>query len=298
MKKVYLTVDLEEWWSVHSFNHLFKSGNHEIPEDRIDKGLLILLDLLNAYNVKATFFILGRVAENHPDIIKEIAGKGHDIGTHGYSHELIYNMTPAEFENDLVRSKELLERNSGLPVTKYRAPSYSITSKSLWALELLVKNGITTDSSIMPSVNKRFGIPNMPTEPYKITFGKGLSDLLEVPPTILSVAGKKIPISSGIAFRIFPLFLIRHAFKKYHRKNIDPMVIIHNWELDLEQPVLNAGLKGKIIHYQGLHKTASNLKNILSEYQISNFHNFDRNSVNKSLTFQSIISDAYEFSNT
>jgi polysaccharide deacetylase family protein (PEP-CTERM system associated) len=291
MKNVYLTVDLEEWWSVHSFNHLFKSNNHEIPEDRIDKGLLVLLDILNDYNVKATFFILGRVAEKHPEAIKEIAGKGHDIGTHGYSHQLIYDMTPAEFENDLVRSKDILEKNSGLPVTKYRAPSYSITSRSLWALEILVKNGITTDSSIMPSVNKRFGIPDMPAEPYKITFGEGISDLLEVPPTILSVAGKKIPISSGITFRIFPLFLIRYAFKKYHCKTIDPMVIIHNWEFDLEQPVLNAGLKGKIIHYYGLHKTASNLKSILSEYQISNFQNFDRTSVNKVLPFETINSD-------
>jgi polysaccharide deacetylase family protein (PEP-CTERM system associated) len=289
MRKVLLTVDLEEWWSVHSFSHLFKSKNHEFPEDRIEKGLNALLDLLNAFKVKVTFFVLGRVAEKYPDTIKKIALQGHDIGTHGYSHKLIYDNTPAEFENDLVRSIKILESNTGFKVTKYRAPSYSITSRSLWALEILVKNGITIDSSIMPSVNKRFGISNMPTEPYKITFGTGIPELLEIPPTVITIAGKMIPISSGIAFRLFPLFLIRHAFKNYHGRKVDPMIIIHNWEMDTEQPVLKAGLKGKIIHYYGLHKTSSKLQNILSSYQVLSLKNFNKSSVLKVLPFESIL---------
>jgi polysaccharide deacetylase family protein (PEP-CTERM system associated) len=259
----------------------------EIPEDRIESGLNVLLGLLDQFNVKATFFVLGRVADHYPHIIKKIADKKHDIGTHGYNHELLYDQTPETFEKDLLRSLESIEKACGLKVTKYRAPSYSITMESKWALDILVKHGIKIDSSIMPSVNSRFGIRNMPARPYKITFDDDRY-LLEVPPTIIRLPGKKLPISSGIAFRFFPLVLIRFAFRKYHQKNLIPMVIVHTWEFDVGQPVLEVGRKGKFIHYHGISNTFSNLSEIISSYHILTLQDADPLVVTKSIHYKSI----------
>jgi polysaccharide deacetylase family protein (PEP-CTERM system associated) len=144
----FLTFDIEEWWDVHSLQPFMRRNPKNQKNDRIEESVNIILNILVKYNTKATFFVLGRVAEKYPDIIKLISNKGHDIGTHGHNHKLVYNHSKEEFETDLKKSISAISNITGKRVNKYRAPSYSINRRSLWALEVLVKNGIKIDSRI------------------------------------------------------------------------------------------------------------------------------------------------------
>lgn len=259
----YFTLDLEEWWGVESFKPFFK--NHPIPEDdRIDSGLNDFLHLLNKYNQKGTFFILGRVAQKYPELVPLLQEQGHTIATHGFNHELIYKQSPEEFELDLVASIEVLSKQTGKEITAYRAPSYSITSKSLWALEILRKNGITIDSSISPASNKRFGINGAPEHAYAISTQYGM--IKEVPPNMIKL-GLKLPITSGIGFRLFPKSFIQRSIKLFDSSGIDTMFIFHNWEMDKNQPKIDAGWKAKFIHYYGIDRMESKLDSFFKQHR-------------------------------
>jgi hypothetical protein len=154
-------------------------------------------------------------------------------------------------------------------IDKYRAPSYSINRKSLWALEILYKNGIKIDSSIFPSQNSRFGIHTAPTNPYFIRFNNHEKGLLEIPPTTFNLLGRRFPLSSGLFFRLNPLWLIKNRFHENSIQGVHSMIILHNWEMDVSQPKLKAGLRAYFIHYYHLNKTESKLKNLLSFFPFS-----------------------------
>ena len=260
----YFTIDLEEWWGVESFKPYFTKN--PLPEDdRIMSGLDTFLELLEKHNQTATFFVLGRVAQKYPDIVPMLIDKGHSIGTHGYNHELVYNQNPNEFEKDLNKSIEVLSLQSGEEIKAYRAPSYSITSKSLWAIELLRKNGITIDSSISPASNSRFGIAGASEKPYQIQTKYG--NLLELPPNVLNLLVTKLPVTSGIGFRLFPKWVVNRAVKSFDRRGIDTMFIFHNWEADRFQPVIKAGLKPNCIHYHGIKDIRIKVEALLQRYE-------------------------------
>ena len=265
----FLSFDVEEWWSVHSFADFRKKNPKTVFEDRIDISIDIILDLLGKYQTKATFFVLGRVADKFPDIVRKIADEGHDIGSHGYDHVLIYDQTPEEFENDLQKSLKALEYITKNRIETYRAPSYSITRKSLWALEILEKNGIKIDSSIIPSQNSRFGIDTAPAEPFWIDFGGSKGHIFEIPPTTFKILGRRIPLCSGFFFRIIPYWLIDTVFQKKIKQAVPSMLILHNWEIDTHHPRINAGIKACLIHYFGLAKTEKKLIKLLEKY----YHN-------------------------
>lgn len=270
----YFTIDLEEWWGAESFKPYF--SKNPLPEDdRIMSGLGAFLELLETYGQSATFFVLGRVAQKYPDIVPMLVDKGHAIGTHGYNHELVYKQSPEEFEKDLNESLEVLSRQSGSDVTAYRAPSYSITSKSLWSIDLLRKNGITTDSSISPAANNRFGIAGAPEQPYRIETEFGA--LQELPPNVLELLGKKLPVTSGIGFRLFPNWVVRQAIRSFERRGVHTMFIFHNWELDRNQPIIQAGWKPNFIHYHGIKGMKANVEALLQRYQ---FHPLPEMSAN------------------
>jgi len=262
-KPLLTTIDVEEWWSVQSFHNYFKFVTN-FPDDRPLEGLSDLLQLLKKYNGEATFFILGRFAEKHPDIIEFIVSNGHHIGTHGYSHELVYNQSQLSFARDLKQSIKILEKIIQNPVTCYRAPSYSITKKSLWALPILADNGILIDSSIFPTKNSRFGIASAPNQPYRLILSKN-SEILEIPPNVFRIAGLGFPITSGIFFRLFPISILKYFLRKntVERRN---MLIWHNWEFDTKQPILKAGLKAQFIHYMGISKMIAKSDLIFQEH--------------------------------
>ncbi|MGK0137615.1 MAG: polysaccharide deacetylase family protein (PEP-CTERM system associated) [Algoriphagus sp.] len=259
----YFTIDLEEWWGGESFKPYFQ--DKPLPnEDRIYDGLNDFLELLDRYEQKATFFVLGRVAVKFPELVPSLVEKGHQIGTHGYNHELVYNQSPEEFEHDLLDSLSVLSRQAGYNIVAYRAPSYSITRRSLWAIDILRKNGIVLDSSISPASNSRFGIPNAPEKPYCIETDYG--PLLEYPPNIIKL-GKNLPITSGFGFRLFPLWLINRSVKKFEANGTHSMFIFHNWEMDVHQPKIKAGKIPEIIHYYGVKGMQAKVGALLQKHR-------------------------------
>ena len=267
-QQITFSIDLEEWWSVESFSKLGLGIEQSAEYDRISVGVKRILLLLEKYSATATFFVLGRVALKYPEIILLISEKGHEIGTHGFAHKLIYQQTPIEFENDLVRSIKILEKILGRAINSYRAPSYSITKNSLWALEILAKNGIKYDSSIVPTSNSRFGIRNAPSYPYKILLSESNSELIEFPPTVIKIMGKFLPVSSGFAFRLFPTWIIKNLFIKLIQSGSLPMIIMHNWEVDNDHPRVKAGLKGQLIHYHNINKAETKLEFFLQNFSL------------------------------
>jgi polysaccharide deacetylase family protein (PEP-CTERM system associated) len=249
--KIFLSIDLEEWWGVESFKGFIRP-EPSCYDDRMGHQVHFLLNLLSLDNISCHFFILGRVAARYPDLIKEICIAGHDIGTHGHEHELIYRQTKRDFEYDLKKSIDTIESIIQKRVVSFRAPSYSITRESLWSIPILVKNGILYDSSIVPTRNKRFGIGSASKEPYKIQI-EDSGHLFELPPNTIQAANFSLPLSSGFAFRLFPSWLIQMCFRYFTDKtNIQPQIILHGWELDFDHPRLNVPFKSRLIHYYNL----------------------------------------------
>src|SRR4051794_27920115 len=197
-----LTVDVEDYFHVSGFEGVVDRRHWDDFESRVGASSDRLLDVLAAANVRATFFVLGWVAERQPSLVRAIRSAGHEIGSHGHGHRLIYEQTPEEFRADLRRSLDVIQDCVGERVTAYRAPSFSITSRSLWALDVLIEEGITLDSSIYPTHHDRYGIPGTPLEPHRLSRPAG--DLWEFPPPVWRVGGYPLAIGGGGYFRLYP----------------------------------------------------------------------------------------------
>lgn len=265
-----LTIDVEDYFQVNAFARHVKKEQWDSFPLRVDRNTRHILDMLDSISIKATFFILGWVAERLPELVKEIYRRGHEIACHGYGHELIYAIGPERFRADIRRSKSLLEDQCGVPVNGYRAPSYSITKQSLWALDILVEEGFKYDSSIFPVLHDTYGIPDAERFPHTIRTGAG--PLVEFPLTTLplQVGWKKmrLPIAGGGYLRLLPVCIIRNGIDKINREEHQPAVLyFHPWEIDPGQPRIKAGLKSSFRHYLNLHKTEGKLQEILSKLQ-------------------------------
>ena len=225
------------------------------------------------HNVKATFFILGWIAERFPELVRDIHSRGHEIGCHSYFHRLAYNLTPEDFQEDTKKAKDILEHISGSEVVGYRAPSYSITKKSLWALDILEELGFKYDSSIFPIVHDRYGISDAPRFKYKLVN----NDMFEYPMSTSFFCGMKLPVSGGGYFRLFPYSFTRMLLRKINRKEKRPFVFyLHPWELDPEQPrIKKTGLVSKFRHYNNLDKTARRFNQLLSDFKFQPILDFE-----------------------
>jgi len=226
-----------------------------------------LLDLLDEFQVSATFFTLGWVAERYPWLVREIAQRGHEVGCHGYAHRLIYAMTPAEFYGDTARAKAAIEDALGTPILGYRAPTFSIVKDSLWALDILYGEGFRYDSSIFPIVHDRYGIPDAPRFPHRIRVPSG-GEMAEFPLSTLRVLGQRVPVAGGGYFRLAPYGLIRAALGHINRKEHQPAIIyLHPWELDPDQPRLPVGPLTRFRHYNNLKTTQRKLRQLLADFR-------------------------------
>ena len=254
------TVDFEDWYQGLE---IAPSGWKGL-ESRIERGALRLFDLLNERSVRGTFFILGTVAERHPQLVKEIAAAGHEVGTHGWSHSMIYHMTPATFAEELRRSIALLEDLSGQRVVGHRAPYFSITRRSLWALDILAESGILYDSSIFPVLNYRYGIEDAPRWPYSIR--NGSHGLMEFPITTWRVLGQNLPVGGGAYFRIMPYAFTQTAFRAINRMGHPATFYIHPWELDPDHPRISLPRRIVATHYANLRATEPRLRRLLSDF--------------------------------
>lgn len=260
-----MSVDVEDYFQVSAFDGHVSRGLWDGLESRVCRNTERLLEMFDEASVTATFFVLGWVAERHPSLVRTIAQAGHEIASHGYGHGLVYDMTPDQFREDVRRAKALLESVSGTPVLGYRAPSYSITRDSLWALDVLASEGHVYDASIFPIHHDRYGIPDAPRYAHPRSVAHGT--IWEFPGSTVRWAGQNLPIGGGGYFRLLPYAWTRWGIDRVNRVESKPvMFYLHPWEIDPEQPRIAAPLLSRFRHYRNLEKTEHRLRRLLQDF--------------------------------
>ena len=261
------TVDVEDYFQVAALAPAIERASWPQRESRVERNTGVLLDLLAERGIRGTFFVLGWIAERHPLLIKRIAAEGHEIACHGYSHQLIYEQTPEDFREETARSKDMLEQLSGAPVMGYRAASFSITRRSLWALDLLIDLGFKYDSSIFPIRHDRYGIPGADPRPAALSAPSGRT-LVEFPMSAASYLGVRIPVSGGGYFRLLPYFVTRTGLRQINGRFGRPFAFyLHPWEIDPDQPRVRVGWLSRFRHYTNLDRCESRLRRLLHEFR-------------------------------
>jgi polysaccharide deacetylase family protein (PEP-CTERM system associated) len=262
-------VDVEDYFQVEAFADVVDRRSWESYPCRVVENTRRILDLADRLEIHGTFFILGWVAERYPALVREIVSRGHEPACHSYWHRLIYKLSPAEFREDTIRAKDVIEQAAGMPVSGYRAPSYSITSCFLWALDALAEAGFRYDSSIFPIQHDIYGIPDAPRLPFRVETPSG--ELVEYPITTFKLGSRNMPVGGGGYLRIFPFWYTRMGFRRVAAENAPLIVYIHPWEVDPEQPRLAGRLKSRLRHYTNLSKTQSRLSRLLQMGEFSSF---------------------------
>lgn len=263
-----MSVDVEDYFHVNAFDGVVPRGRWESLESRVCRNTDRLLALFEARGVSATFFVLGWVAERFPSLVSSIARQGHEIASHGYAHRLIYEQTPQVFRDDVRRAKDLLETAAGAKVDGFRAPSYSVTARTLWALDVLIEEGYRYDASIFPIRHDRYGIPASPRHPYVLTRAGG--SLVEAPASTVRYGGLNLPVAGGGYFRILPYAWTRWGIRRINTHEGRPAIFyLHPWEIDPSQPRIRAGFVSRFRHYRNLEKTEPRLRRLLREFRFS-----------------------------
>ena len=261
------TVDVEDYYQVEAFSRHIQRSQWSDYASHVEKNTDEILLLLDNKNVKGTFFTLGCVAEKHPSIVRKIVDQGHEIASHGYSHKLIYNQRPDEFKQETIKSKAILEDIAQTEVRGYRAATYSITRKSLWALDILVDAGFIYDSSIFPIRHDRYGIPDINPLPHRIKTPAGQS-IVEFPITTLKTQLAYLPVAGGGYFRLFPYWFTHWALGKINEQNNEFVFYIHPWEIDQTQPIIHkAGIATKFRHYNNIKNCKKKLERLLVDFK-------------------------------
>lgn len=250
------TVDLEDWYQGIELPPEAWSG----CEDRLRVGTGRLLELLARAGVRATFFVLGSVAERAPEVVREIQGAGHELGTHGCGHRFVYRLGEEEFRRDLGRSLDLIEQATGTRVVGHRAPFFSLTRETPWAFAVLAECGIRYDSSIFPVRNYRYGVPEAPRWVHRI------GEVIEFPLTTWRLLGHNLPVAGGAYFRLFPYTLTRCALRSVNGSGHPAVFYIHPWEVDPDQPRLDLPRRISLPHYRNLAQTRGRLERLLAEF--------------------------------
>jgi polysaccharide deacetylase family protein (PEP-CTERM system associated) len=260
------TVDVEDYFQVSAFEKTVPRAKWDSYHCRVEANTRKLLDLLDRHQLQATFFVLGWIAERYPQMVRDISRAGHEIGSHGYGHRLIYTQTPKEFRKDLRRSVGILESILGRRVMAYRAPSFSITQKSLWALEILIEEGFTVDSSVVPVYHDLYGIPGAQAGLHRRETPAGL--IWEFPPAVYPLVGKwMLPVGGGGYFRLYPYRVTAWCLRRLEQRQQNLMFYVHPWEIDPRQPRLPASLKSRFRHYWNLHRTLGKLDRLLTAFR-------------------------------
>jgi polysaccharide deacetylase family protein (PEP-CTERM system associated) len=288
-----MTVDVEDYFHVAAFNKVIKQEEWDQWPCRVEANTHKLLQLFADANIKITFFILGWVAERYPELVKTIRAQGHEIASHGYSHQLIYKQDPQVFRAETAKSKLILEDLGQAPVIGYRAASYSITRKSLWALDILAELGFTWDSSIFPTRHDNYGIPGSPEEPYKIITTSG-SVLTEFPLTTAKVFGQSVPAAGGGYFRQYPYALSRWLFERATLNQTKPQIFyLHPWEIDPDQPrVPNASWFSNFRHYTNLSRCLPRLERMIDDFEFGTIsQSLGSASISKTIKLNDLLAD-------
>ena len=262
-----ISFDIEEHFQVAAFWSAVRRREWDQLASRVERNTRIIADLLAEHSTRATFFVLGWVAERYPDLVKALAREGHEIASHGYGHELVSTQTPPQFREDVRRSKQILEHLIGMQVMGYRAPSFSITSQTSWALSVLVEEGYRYDSSIYHRFRTGFSRMVSGTGSYQLDTEAGL--IWEVPPSTMKTWGIHLPVAGGGYFRLLPYAASRMCLKSLERQGAQLVMYLHPWELDPEQPRMNGPALSKIRHYLTLGKTEKRLRRLLKDFSFA-----------------------------
>lgn len=261
-----LTIDLEDYFHVTAFRDQMPHSEWSSQPSRIERNTAFLLDLLDGAGCKATFFTLGWVAEKFPRVVRSVAERGHEVACHSLNHRLVFEMSQSEFREDTLRAKELLEQCVGAAICGYRAPSFSITAKSLWALGILAEVGFHYDSSIFPVDHPVYGIPSFPRDPHKVETPSG--SIVEYPMTTLQLGRRRSPFGGGAYFRLLPYAYTKWGISFLNKNENRPVcVYLHPWELDPEQPKMNGKWSSHVRQYLGLRNTPAKFRNLIRDFE-------------------------------
>jgi polysaccharide deacetylase family protein (PEP-CTERM system associated) len=256
-----LTFDVEDWY--HGIERPARTRHEFTP--RLEQGLDVTLELLAQARVTATFFVLGAIAERYPDSVRRIAAAGHEVGTHGHEHEKIYELDPSRFRAVLRRSIAAISEVTGSDVIGHRAPFFSVTRQSLWALDILREEGIRYDASVYPGANYRYGIPGFRPDIHRLANG-----LIECPVSTFSLLGRRLGIG-GAYLRLLPGWLTAKAIRSWNRRGAPASVYLHPWEFDPGHPRVRFRRRAMLTHYANLRSTAPKLRRLLAEFRFAPF---------------------------
>lgn len=258
-----VSVDLEDYYHVEAFASRISRSQWGAFTSRVRQNTERTLELLERSKCRATFFVLGWIAEREPGLIRELADAGHEVACHSHLHRPLHTLKPSEFHDDLRRSRDVIERAAGAKVVGFRAPTFSITNDSLWALQILSDEGFLYDSSIFPIHHDLYGMPDAPRWAHRRRVPSGQA-IWEIPPSTVRMAKMNVPFGGGGYLRLLPMPFTRWAIRKTHRLERPIIVYFHPWELDPDQPRLEGSWRSRLRHYSGLNRTANRLQEILS----------------------------------
>ena len=267
----HFTVDVEEYFQVSAFEpHVSRARWDDLPS-RVELGVRSILDLLAEHDARATFFILSWVAERQRALVREIAKHGHEIASHGTDHRRVTELTPEQFRESVRTSKRVLEDITRQPVFGYRAPSFSITRDREWALDVLAEEGYRYDSSLFPVKRKGYGFEGGQRDPHVLRRASGT--LREIPPATVELGGRVLPAGGGAYFRILPYSLVTSALRGAERRGAPGTFYIHPWEVDPEQPRIEASRLSRFRHYTNLDVCAARLDRLLRDFRFDSMEN-------------------------
>jgi polysaccharide deacetylase family protein (PEP-CTERM system associated) len=258
------TIDVEDYFQVSAFSSYINRKNWGSMECRVEKNIDVILKMLSDHNVKATFFTLGWIAERYPNLVNSIVKNGHELASHGYSHERASDQSEKEFRNDISLAKKILEDLSGLSVVGYRAPSFSINDSNLWAFDVLKDVGYRYSSSVYPIKHDHYGMPNSPRFCYQVKEG-----LIEIPVTTVRFFNKNLPSAGGGYFRLLPYQASKWMLRKVNNTDAQPAIFyFHPWEIDVHQPrIKGVDAKSQFRHYVNINKMENKLRLLLTDFQ-------------------------------
>jgi polysaccharide deacetylase family protein (PEP-CTERM system associated) len=264
-----VSVDVEDYFHAETFSAVVDRARWDGYASRVEANTRRLLELLSRLNVHGTFFVLGWVAERFPTLVQDIAAGGHELACHSYWHRLIYKLEPAEFREDTRRAKDVIEQIAGQAVYGYRAPTYSVIDRSVWALEVLAELGFKYDSSIYPIRHDRYGMPGAPRVPFRFQTPSG--PMTEFPITTFRLAGHNMPVGGGGYLRLLPQLYTQMGLKRVQKEGVPIVIYIHPWEVDPEQPTLPVSLSSRLRHYTNLSRTLDRFQRVLQEGTYTSF---------------------------
>jgi polysaccharide deacetylase family protein (PEP-CTERM system associated) len=266
---IVFSVDVEDYYQVSAFESCVARSEWSRWESRVARNTERILEIMRRARAKGTFFVLGCVAERDPGIVRAIAGEGHEIASHGWAHHLVYTQDRATFVDDAVRSRDAITAAAPVTVAGFRAASFSIVERSLWALDALADLGFRYDSSVFPVHHDRYGIPAFPRAPHVYARRDGRGDFVEFPISTVRALGRNLAVTGGGYFRLLPYGVFRWGQARLAREGLPTMIYIHPWEIDPDQPRVPCGALTRLRHYGNLRHTEAKLVRLLNDHPVT-----------------------------